>query len=213
MGGEKLNPDTFIFRAVLLALSFTLIILPVYAQNEQENLSGPLTGETRSSPEETMVLGEAPAQETVGGGPSVWIVIQMVLVLALAALAIYGVVFLIKRLARTPQSRDPHLKVLASVPLAGDSFAAVVSVGSKAWLVGGGSGGGISLISEIEDQEALESMLLDEAQKTAEAGTNRILDFRSLLYRLSGGASKHHESGLNVHTDSLRKQRDRLRGL
>jgi flagellar protein FliO/FliZ len=138
----------------------------------------------------------------------------MVLVLALAALAIYGVIFFLKRLARPPQSRDPHLKLLASVPLGGDTFAAVISVGTKAWLIGGSSGGSVSLISEIEEQEALESMLLDEAQKSAETA-HKIPDFRTLLYRLGGvgGNRNQHESGLNIHADSLRKHRDRLKGL
>ena len=114
----------------------------------------------------------------------------MVLVLALAALAIYGVVFFLKRLARPKQSRDPHLKVLARIPLSNDTFAAVLSVGSKAWLVGGSSGG-VNLISEIDETESLETMLLDDARRSAEEGTRTFIDFRSLL----------------------RKQRDRLKGL
>ena len=127
----------------------------------------------------------------VSGGPSsIAVVLRMLLVLALAALAIYGVVFFIKRLARPRESKDPHLKVLARVPLSSDSFAAVVSVGPKAWLVGGGSGG-VNLISEIDDTETLETMLLDDARRTAETETRGLIDFRSLL----------------------RKQRERLRGL
>ena len=207
MGGEKLNPGRIVFLTALLAVNFIIILIPLYAQEAVEPLSG------TASPEEALVLGEALPQESSGGGASVWIVLRMVLVLALAALAIYGVVFFIKRLARPPQSRDPHLKVLASVPLAGDSFAAVVSVGTKAWLVGGGSGGGISLISEIEEQEALEAMLLDEAQRSSEMTNNRILDFRSFLYRFRRGNLKSQESGLHIHADSLRKQQDRLKGL
>jgi len=165
------------------------------------------------SSEEAIILGDTPSQDPLGSAASALIVLRMVLVLALAALAIYGVIFFLKRLARPPQSRDPHLKLLASVPLGGDTFAAVVSVGTKAWLIGGSSGGGVSLLSEIEDQEALESMLLDEAQKSAETAAHRIPDFRSLLYRLGGGNRKQHESGLNIHADSLRKHRDRLKGL
>ena len=206
MGGEKLKTHITIFRAALLAVTLILLSVPLYAQSEDQGFSpNPVL------PEESFILGEGLPQETIGGEASIWIILRMVMVLALAALAIYGVVFFIKRLARPPQSRDPHLKILASVPLGGDSFAAVISVGTKAWLVGGGSGAGVSLISEIEEQEALETMLLDESQKRAESMTHRITDFRSFLHRLSEG--RHQEKGLNTHTLSLQKQRERLRGL
>jgi flagellar protein FliO/FliZ len=133
----------------------------------------------------------------------------MVLVLALAALAIYGVVFFIKRASRPREARDPHLKVLASAPLGPGAFTAVVSVGSRAWLVGGGDGG-VSLIAEIDEAEALESMLLDDARKTAETGAGRFPDFRSLLRQLGGG--RDNRPGTS-HAESLRKQRERLKGL
>ena len=205
LGGEKLNPTRIFLRTALLAVSFILMAFPVYAQNHGDI--------SLTSPEETIVLGEALSQEAMGDGASVWIVLRMVLVLALAAIAIYGVVFFIKRLARPPQSKDPHLKILASVPLGGDSFAAVISVGNKAWLVGGGSGSGLSLISEIEEQEVLESMLLDEAQRSAESTVNRFPDFRSFLNRMGGGNQKPKEGGLDIHAFSLRKHRERLKGI
>jgi flagellar protein FliO/FliZ len=192
----------------VIAAGFIIFLAPLYAQ-EQPPVETPVFSE------EGIILGESPSQEALGSGASIWIVLRMVLVLAVAALAIYGVVFFIKRLARPPRTRDPHLKVLASVPLGGDTFAAVISVGAKAWLIGGSSSGNVSLMSAIEDQEALESMLLDEAQKSAETA-NRFLDFRSLLYRLGGvggGNRNQHESDLNIHADSLRKHRDRLKGL
>jgi flagellar protein FliO/FliZ len=158
--------------------------------------------------EEDIVIGEAPPSVPGGGASSVFAVLRMVLMLALAALAVYGVVFLIKRASRSSGLRDPNLKVLARVPLGRDAFAAGVSVGSWAW-VGGGGVGGVSLIAEIDEAEALETMLLDEARKTAEAGNARFPDFRSLLKRLGGG--KENRPGNSV--ESLRKQRDRLKGL
>jgi flagellar protein FliO/FliZ len=164
--------------------------------------------ETVPLAEEDIVIGEAPPPGPGGGASSILIILRMVLVLALAALAIYGVVFFIKRMSRPPEARDPHLKVLAKAPLSGGAFAAVVSVGSKAWLVGGGDGG-VSLIAEIDETEALESMLIDDARKTAEAGNPRFPDFRSLLKHLGGGRENRPSS----HAESLRKQRDRLKGL
>jgi len=137
----------------------------------------------------------------------------MVLVLALAALAIYGVVFFIKRLAKPQEIKDPHLRVLARVSLGNDSFAAVVSLGAKAWLVGGGSGG-VNLISDIDDTESLETMLLDDARRSAQTGPG-FIDFRALLKRL-GGASrevKNENDPDSSRVEALRKQRERLKGL
>jgi flagellar protein FliO/FliZ len=179
--------------AVIIAESLFFNPSPLSAQAQE-----PVQEEAIVLPEENIVLGEDLPQSPGGGTSSILVMLRMVLVLALAALAIYGVVFFIKRLSRPPQAKDPHLKVLASAPLGTGSFAAVISLGSKAWLVGGGDGG-VSLIAEIDETEALESMMLDDARKTAEAG-GRFPDFRSILKQLSGGKEKKPGS----HAESLR---------
>jgi len=154
-----------------------------------------------------------PAAGVPGGSPT-FVVVRMVLVLALAALAIYGVVFFIKRIARPQESRDPHLKLLARVPLSGDSYAAVISLGSKAWLVGGGSGV-VNLISEINDNETLETLLLDDAKRNAGPELKGFIDFRALLQRFGRRADMSGASGGSPGSfaEGLRKQRERLRGL
>jgi flagellar protein FliO/FliZ len=92
----------------------------------------------------------------------------------------------------------------------------VLSIGTKAWLVGGGSGG-LNLISVIEDPESLETLLLDDARKNAEAAAKGFPDFRSLLGRLgishkaATHGSSHAENGSLA--ENLRKQRERLKGL
>ena len=201
-----------VFFAVIL---FTVCLFvgntPLSAQTQES--------ETGLQDESAIILGEAPAALTPSGASSVVVVIRMVLVLALAALAIYGVVFFIKRLARPQENKDPHLKILARSALSNDSFAAVVSVGHKAWLVAGSSGG-VNLISEIDDDEALETMFLEDARRTAEAGTKRFMDFRSLLSRLGSsgrpGKDSHANNGSIADNSSLaerlRNQRERLKG-
>ena len=158
--------------------------------------------------ESSIILGEAPPIPEPSGGSSVFIVLRMVLVLALAALAIYGVVFFIKRMARPRETRDPHLKVLARTALSNDTFAAVLSVGQKAWLVAGGSGS-VNLISTIEDTESLETMLLEEERKVSEAGNKPFIDFRSLLSKF--GSAPRGGKDLGSHAENLRRQRERLR--
>jgi flagellar protein FliO/FliZ len=211
LGGEKLKSHWFRFCVLLLIIGFFGIVIPLSAQDNSPDSD--LLSSNTAVDESAIILGDAPASQDPGGS-SVLIMLRMVLVLALAALAIYGVVFFIKRLTRPRVNPDPHLKVLARVPLSSDTFAAVVSLGAKAWLVGGGSGG-VNLISEVDDAESLETLLLEDAEKNAE--TRRYFDFRSLLNFGRGGkkattpGNSHAESGSPA--ESLRKQRERLKGL
>jgi len=242
LGGEKLKssrPFWGVFLTSLLLINGLFIAVPpLQAQNAasavaqgQTNGQSPdqavggnvgAGGGAQLPDESTMVLGEAPQAPAANGGSSIFVVIRMVLVLALAALAVYGVVFFVKRMAKPRENRDPHLKVLARVSLTNETFAAVISVGAKAWLVGGSSGG-VNLISEIDDPESLETMLLDDARKTAESGPRPIIDFQSLLARLkgpnrggmnnTGNDAASPRAGNGSLPDALRKQRERLKGL
>jgi len=209
LGGEKLKasrPYWGVFFLTLYIVAGFFGIFPLSAQTNE-----PVPERTLSEESAIIFDDPLPSAPAPGGGASVFVLVRMVLVLALAALAIYGVVFFIKRLARPQEIRNPHLKVLARVPLGSDSFAAVVSVGPKAWLVGGGSGG-LNLISEIDDTETLETLLLDDARRSAGSET-RGFDFRSLLQRfgrktvLPPGSSEAASLA-----EKLRKQRERLGG-
>jgi flagellar biogenesis protein FliO len=132
----------------------------------------------------------------------------MVLVLALAAAAIYGIVILIRR-SQKPRE-DPTstpLRVLARAPLGASRSVYAVAVGTQGWLVGTGEGG-VSLIAEIQDKDALNAMLLDESRQAA-ASPER-LSFARILENLRGGGG---DGGLNLGADRVRKSRERLKGL
>jgi flagellar protein FliO/FliZ len=142
--------------------------------------------------------------------PTIFVVLRMVLVLALAAAAIYGVVFFFKRLSRPAAPKNPYLKVLATAPLSPNAHVAVVALGNKAWLVGAGTGagsGGVSLISEITDQEMVDAMLLDDSR--IDGGRPKFLDFSAILRRLGGGSVPDKR----FSADDLRKRRERLKNL
>jgi len=220
LGGEKLKSSWHLWGAFLaIILTFTCLFgvsSPLSAQSAENTETEYAQGLDPRQGESDLILGETPAAPIPSGSSSIFVALRMVLVLALAALAIYGVVFFIKRITRPQESRDPHLKILAKVSLSNDSYAAVISVGAKAWLVGGASGG-VNLISEIDEPEALETMLLDDARKTAETAGRRFPDFRSLLSRL-GRSSRDGNAGSpgnadSTHAENLRKQRERLKGL
>jgi flagellar protein FliO/FliZ len=241
LGGEKLKAFRGEFRPFWGLFLAGFLILTGFLGNTltlSAQTNDPQAAERAAATDESsLVLGEAPAAPAASGGSSVFVMIRMVLVLALAALALYGVVFFIKRLAKPQENKDPHLKVLARVSLGNDSFATVVSLRDKAWLLAGGSGG-VNLVSEIIDAESLETLLLEDARREAEAGNRRFMDFGSLLSRLGGSGGRRSRQLPNAQryanasqpepdgaedsgslsengslAESLRRQRDRLKGL
>ena len=155
--------------------------------------------------EQSISLGEdgvaAPANPT-----SVWNILRVLLTLAVVAVAVYGMVFFIKRTAKGNTESDPFLKILARTPLGVNRSAYVISVGSQAWLVGAAENG-VNLIAEINEKEILDTMLLEESRRGTRA-TGPIGDFKALLGKLGMKV----EAGGPAPED-IRKRSDRLKGL
>ncbi|WP_461247243.1 FliO/MopB family protein [Treponema sp. R6D11] len=186
---------------ILLAAGFLIQIQYAYAQEEPAVQDDPLLVAQRAYTfDET---DETPAAQT---GSSVWPVIRMILVLAFTAAAIYGVVYFLKRSSRQAVSKSPFLKILATAHLGVNRYAHIVSVGSKAWLLGS-SDGGVNLIGEVEDKEIIDAMLLEESKSTSET-QGRFTDFISMLRRLGLPAQSKAPS-----VDDIRKRRERFKGL
>lgn len=135
----------------------------------------------------------------------------MVLVLALAAAAVYGVVFFLKRMARPLEGQDPFIKVLASAHLGSNRFVHVVSLGERAWLIGA-CDGGVSSLGEVEDRELLDTLFLEESSRSAE-GKGRMADFKGLLRKLGGPRVAERTQGVHSAAEKLRERRQKLRGL
>ncbi|MDR3304028.1 MAG: flagellar biosynthetic protein FliO [Treponema sp.] len=201
-----------------MAIFFIIIHTPViFAQEATQDTPQTTGGEAllrNQAVERALPLGEEAAAVSATGAASAFTLLRMLLVLALAALAIYGVVIFMKRISRPAQQKDPHLKVLARVPLGAGSVAAVVAVGSKAWLVGAGESN-VSLLAEITDQELIDTMLLDESRRVVETG-GKLADFGALLRRATGrtatgGLDTALDNGLRP--ENVRKRRERLKEL
>ena len=125
----------------------------------------------------------------------------------LAAAAIYGAVYLIKRSSKQAPANDPFLKILANRHLGSNRYVHIVSVGSKAWLLGSAEST-VNLISEIDDKDVINAMLLDDSRK-AEQTPGRFPDFMSLLKRMGISGKAGEPPG----ADEIRKRRERLKGL
>jgi flagellar protein FliO/FliZ len=200
-------------------VGFLVPILSVSAQEESIVIEDPLAAEESHEGEEQASNADAlreieegmsfasTADNMAGTGPSIWAAVRMILVLALVAAAIYGIVFLFKRSSKQTSADDPFLKILANAHLASNRYVHVVSVGNKAWLVGS-SDGGVNVIGEIDDKDVINAMLLEESKKSAAEVTGRFPDFLGLLRRMGTPAGNR-----NHGADEIRKRRERLKGL
>lgn len=158
-----------------------------------------------------LVLGDATVEERARANPSsFWSIFRTLVALILVAAAVYGAVYLLKRIARPNVARDPHLKVLASAHLGSNRYVHVVSVGRKAWVVGAAEGG-VNLIAEVDDEEEIDSMLLDDSRREASSAPAFSLDFKEIARRLGAGSASGETAGPSA--DSIRKKRERLRGV
>ncbi|MDR2178613.1 MAG: flagellar biosynthetic protein FliO [Treponema sp.] len=216
---------------MLYALVLILLITGVSGAQEPDSAAAggaAATGAVDAAAGERNILlgGEAAAVPVAVPDPvSGFAVFRAVLLLVLAAAAIYGVVYAVKRLSRFRDTRNPHLRVLATTQLGPNRFVHVVALGTRGWLIGSGEGG-ISHIADIEEQEALDALFLEESRRAALGSAGRPGDFRSLLRRVGIGADSaglpgqepppeeaRNDGEIGALTENIRRRRDRLRGL
>jgi flagellar protein FliO/FliZ len=180
------------------------------------NIGMPDSGVVTGTDERSLVLSGdelAGTDNAPSGLSSFFAILRLILVLTLVAAAIYGIVFLLKKFSRPPARQDPFVKVLAGASLGANRFVHIVSVGTKAWLVGA-TDGNLSLIAEITDQETVDAMLIANSKKGVE--TDKATGFAGLLRKMSGlpknGTATETENN-NPKAENIRKNRERLRGL
>jgi len=213
LGGEEL-------KLPILALLFfgagLLVQIPqISAQDNSSQGEGALSQQAqerdpRAWERSVSFEGNDGANAAPGGaasGPSTWAIVRMLLTLALAAAAIYGLVYFFKRAAKPSAAIDPFLKILATTHLGANRYAHIVNVGDKAWLLGS-SDGGVNLIGEIDNKEVINAMLLEESRKSALTSDSRFPDFLGMLRRL-GVRTEAQIPG----ADEIRRRRERLKGL
>jgi flagellar protein FliO/FliZ len=171
--------------------------------------------EVLPNPEDQFVIGEdlpADAENpTPVGGSSFFLILRMLLVLVLAAAAIYGLVYFVKKLSNPKKLEDPYLKVLSSAGIGPNRSVHVISLGEKAWLIGSADNS-VSLISEIDDKEIIDAMLLDNSRNSVNSNMGKFIDFRSIFMRLSGTQDDGQDSRNLPKSKSIEERRKRFKG-
>jgi flagellar protein FliO/FliZ len=164
-----------------------------------------VVGTARVVDETTLVIGEPTAAglpSAQAAGPSTLdSFLRMLLVLALILAAVYGVFRLIRRLSSSNAAGESPIKILATAPLGQNRSLHVVSLGSKAWLVGSAESS-VSLIAEIEDKETMDTMALQASTAPRAKGFAE-----TLASLLPGKARRGPDRGAGY----LARQRERLR--
>jgi hypothetical protein len=87
----------------------------------------------------------------------------------------------------------------------------VISLGEKAWLVGSADSS-VSLISEIDDKETIDAMLLDNSRNNANENMGKLIDFRSIFMRLSGTPDDGQQPDNLPKSKSIEERRKRFKG-
>lgn len=177
--------------------------------------AGNAVGTARAVDETTLTLGDAAAPAraaaNAAGSSTLAYFLRMIVVLALVLAAIYGVYRLLKRFTRPKLADDSAVKVLASTSLGQGKALHVVSLGSKAYLIGA-TDSSVSLVAEVEDKDFIDSLALQAALAPA-SKPSAGRDFTELLAGLMGpkGGRRAGGKAQRGEGDFLAGQRERLR--
>lgn len=202
--------STYFFSVCLLLFLFAAN--PVsHAQQSSESPQP----ETKRPLEESLLIldsgeeSEAAESDQVQAGPLVssWDFVRMVLILAAVVGVIYLIFWMLKRGFRRQLPQNDLIRLLGTRNLAGNRSLHLVELGKQVFLVGAAEGS-ISLISEIRNQETLDSIELERSQTQSRAPQGFAQFFQSFIK-----SGKHKESSVGDTIDFMKKQRQRLEKL
>jgi flagellar protein FliO/FliZ len=189
----------------VLPFIVVLSVFPVHHASAQEKVA-----------EESLLLiggDETPAQQAQGAQEpqvslvSSWDFIRMLLILAAVIAVIYLVFRLLRRGMRRQLPQNDLIRLLGTRALTGNRALHVVELGNKVFLVGAAENG-ISLISEITDQETLDGVRL----ATSQAPPQTIQGFGQFLQSFLHFPQKHGGNSQDT-LDFMKQQRQRLQKL
>jgi flagellar protein FliO/FliZ len=196
-------------RVFVLCL-LVLFLIPVSWLGAQESLPRPAIEETLlilDTEESAGSSQEAGDDQEVQGGPLVssWDFLRMVLILAAIIGVIYLIFWMIKRGFKRQLPQNDLIHLLGTRNLTSNRALHLVELGKQIFLVGAAEGS-ISLISEIKDQETLDSIILERSQNETRAPQGFADFLRSFLKSGKG-------SSVGSTVDFMKQQRQRLEKL
>lgn len=194
----------------LMALAGGAVAFAQGAPEAQRGGSAEVVGTAKAVDETALAIEDrgapTPGASGAAGPNTLAYFVRMVVVLAIVVGLIYLFFRFMKRLSRPKLGDEASIKILASTALGAGKALHVVSLGSKAYLVGS-SESSVSLISEIDDKEFLDALALKAAASQRSQGAG----FADVLGSMLGGKGKKGRNGAQGGSDFLAAQRERLR--
>lgn len=192
-------------------LSIVLLLLAAFSLQAQQTaaerdpLSVDETTLTFDQPPAGAESGDIPVPQDVG----VWDVLRMLLVLGLVVAFIWGFVWLMRRLIKRPEEKLDGVKLLATFSLSTTRVIYFLETGKRVLMLSGAENG-VQLLSEIDDQELIDSLRLNASRVAA-----RKDPFMEMIARFLKKPDTPEKDPTNVKEsgDFLRLQRERLRNL
>ena len=207
------------YKGKVLKILFSLcsyLLITGFAWS-QEVVASETQVTARAAEAEILLAQDVPENgaTTIAEGSSygVWFFVRTILVLLLVLALIWGFFMFLKKISGTTTSSDPYLKKVASLTLSPGKFVHVVTLNSRAYLVGVADNS-VNLIAEIDDKELVDAMNLNTPQG---ADDKRPMDFSSILGKFVNTNGQKYTSATRKGTFStssavelLQNQRSRL---
>lgn len=207
------------YKGKVLKILFSLcsyLLITGFAWS-QEVVASETQVTARAAEAEILLAQDVPENgaTTIAEGSSygVWFFVRTILVLLLVLALIWGFFMFLKKISGTTTSSDPYLKKVASLTLSPGKFVHVVTLNSRAYLVGVADNS-VNLIAEIDDKELVDAMNLNAPQG---ADDKRPMDFSSILGKFVNTNGQKYTSATRKGTFStssavelLQNQRSRL---
>ena len=197
-GGRRIS---FLVRVAFCALLLVACASALFAQQATTPATGELTplGQGAAATD-AAATARAPLVST-------WDWLRMLLVLAAVIVVIYLLFALLRRSSRRATVENDLISVLGSKSLAANRTLHLVRVGRSVYLVGAAEGG-VGLVSEIDDQESIDELLL-RAEKQRTSGKRSFSEILAGIVPQGGVGQLSLPDGLGF----VKRQKDRLKKL
>lgn len=201
-------------KNVLLFLLLAAAVVGSLSAQETEESEAPATN-TLMSEEDIVFNGQdgvsqnntAEAVEP-GGNLTIWSFVSMVLVLGGVVAAIYGLFFLLKRIAGRGYPDNDLIQILSSKSLSSTRSVHLISLGRRFLLVGSAENS-VNLIAEIDDKESRDEIDVFLAREDFSPKKS----FRKLIGGLLSGGEESGDASVSSSAHFLKNQGERMKNL
>ncbi len=170
-------------KYALLVVVFVLVgAAPVHSQDEPQTPEADAESRSEETSAQSIDESELTFDEDSGGAAEgsgegltsfgAGDFIRMVLVLALVVLSIYVLFYFIRKASGQGVRGSRAVRLLGTTPLQGSRSVHLVEVGGRVFLLGSADQS-VRLISEIDDQESVDQLLLDHGDGVSAGGYGR----------------------------------------